>query len=153
MRGSISGYVISVRKFITATAIDIKRKIPIKRIYNRVIFDELVKQPRAFQFNLTEDVDVEWAGHPNWFFRISKYTMPFIKSEYIPECKFLSDYVDVFPHDLENYVLKPLFSFSGSGVIFHLTKKDLENIPPEQRTDYLLQRKVQYEPIIQFVSV
>lgn len=124
-------------------------KIPIKRIYNRVIFDELVKQSQSFQFNLTENVDVEWAGHPNWFFRISKYTMPFIKSEYIPECKFLSDYVDVFPLDLENYVLKPLFSFSGSGVIFHLTQKDLDNIPSEKRADYLLQRKVQYEPIIQ----
>ena len=125
------------------------RKIKIERIYNRVIFDELVKQTNSnYSFNLTEDVDVEWAGHPNWFFRISKYTMPFIKSEYIPECKFLSDY-DQFPSDLENYVLKPLFSFSGSGVLFHVTQKDIDNIPSELRPDYLLQRKVEYEPIIQ----
>ena len=69
------------------------REIKIKRIYNRVIFDELVKRTDLkLEFNLTEDVDVEWAGHPNWFFRISKYTMPMIKSRYIPECKFLSDY-------------------------------------------------------------
>lgn len=125
------------------------KKIHIQRIYNRVIFDELVKQTGSiFSFNLTEDVDVEWAGHPNWFFRISKYTMPFIKSEFIPECKFLSDYVR-FPPDLENYVLKPLFSFSGSGVFFHVTQRDIDNIPADQRHDYLLQRKVQYEPVIQ----
>ncbi|MEK6782951.1 MAG: hypothetical protein AABY93_14730 [Bacteroidota bacterium] len=125
------------------------RKIHIQRIYNRVIFDELVKLTGSnFKFNLTEDVDVEWAGHPNWFFRISKYTMPFIKSEFIPECKFLSDY-DQFPTDLENYVLKPLFSFSGSGVFFHVTQKDIDNIPADQRHDFLLQRKVHYEPVIQ----
>jgi hypothetical protein len=125
------------------------RKIHIQRIYNRVIFDELVKLTGSnFQFNLTEDVDVEWAGHPNWFFRISKYTMPFIKSEFIPECRFLSEY-DQFPTDLENYVLKPLFSFSGSGVFFHVTQPDIDNIPAEQRHDFLLQRKVHYEPVIQ----
>lgn len=125
------------------------KKIKINRIYNRVIFDELVKQTDSrYAFNLTEDVDVEWAGHPNWFFRISKFTMPFIKSEYIPECKFLSDY-NRFPADLENYVLKPLFSFSGSGVMFHVTQKDIDSIPTELRPTYLLQRKVKYEPVIQ----
>ncbi len=125
------------------------KKIQIKRIYNRVIFDELVKQADSnYQFNLTEDVDVEWAGHPNWFFRISKYTMPFIKSEFIPECKFLSDFIE-FPTDLENYVLKPLFSFSGSGVLFNVVQEDIDNITVDQRKDFLLQRKVQYEPVIQ----
>jgi len=125
------------------------KEIPIKRIYNRVIFDELVKRTDLkLDFNLTEDVDVEWAGHPNWFFRISKYTMPLIKSNFIPECKFLSEYSSL-PEDLENYVLKPLFSFSGSGVIFHLQKSDLDSISPAERRNYLLQRKVQYEPVIQ----
>jgi hypothetical protein len=125
------------------------KKIKIKRIYNRVIFDELVKQAGSnYQFNLTEDVDVEWAGHPNWFFRISKYTMPFIKSEFIPECKFLSDFIE-FPSDLENYVLKPLFSFSGSGVVFNVVQDDIDNIPVDERKDFLLQRKVRYEPVIQ----
>ena len=125
------------------------RTIPIHRIYNRVIFDELVKRTDLkLQFNLTEEVDVEWAGHPNWFFRISKFTMPFIKSPYIPECKFLHEYTS-FPSDLENYVLKPLFSFSGSGVIFHVTQKDIDAIPSAERENFMLQRKVQYEPVIQ----
>lgn len=124
------------------------KRIPIHRIYNRVIFDELVKRTDLkLAFNLTEEVDVEWAGHPNWFFRISKYAMPLIASEYIPTCKFLHEY-DSFPTDLENYVLKPLFSFSGSGVIFHLTRADLEAIPVSERNNFILQKKVQYEPVV-----
>lgn len=125
------------------------REIAIKRIYNRVIFDELVKRTDLqLSFNLTEDVDVEWAGHPNWFFRISKYTMPMIKSRFIPECRFLSDYKE-FPQDLENYVLKPLFSFSGSGVVFHVKKQDVLDIPENRRHEFMLQRKVSYMPVIE----
>jgi hypothetical protein len=125
------------------------KSVEIKRIYNRVIFDELVKRTDLkLEFNLTEDVDVEWAGHPNWFFRISKFTMPMIKSRYIPECRFLSEFRQ-FPADLENYVLKPLFSFSGSGVVFHVTTDDIERIPDHERPNYMLQRKVQYLPVVQ----
>lgn len=125
------------------------KRIPIKRIYNRVIFDELVKRSDVkIQFNLTNDVDVEWAGHPNWFFRISKFSMSLIKSQYIPECRYLSEY-ETLPKDLENFVLKPLFSFSGSGVIFHVKEADIISIPSAERHNYLLQRKVNYEPVIQ----
>ncbi len=124
------------------------KKTEIHRIYNRVIFDELVtRTDLKLAFNLTEEVDVEWAGHPNWFFRISKYLMPFIKSQYIPECKLLSEYKE-FPRDLENYVLKPLFSFSGSGVVFNVTPKDLNSVPESQYRAFMLQRKVQYQPVI-----
>jgi hypothetical protein len=124
------------------------KRVGIKRIYNRVIFDELVKRSDLkLSFHLTDDVDVEWAGHPNWFFRISKYTMPLIKSRYIPECRFLSEY-KAYPNDLENYVLKPLFSFSGSGVVFNVTPADLTAVPENERHHYMLQRKVQYEPIV-----
>jgi uncharacterized protein (UPF0248 family) len=125
------------------------RRIPIHRIYNRVIFDELARRTDLkLQFHLTEDVDVEWAGHPNWYYRISKFTMPFIKSAFVPECRFLNELSSI-PGDLENYVLKPLFSFSGSGVIFHVTQKDVDAIPASEHSNYLLQRKVQYEPVIE----
>ena len=125
------------------------KRIKIERIYNRVIFDELEKRKDLqLAFNLTEDVDVEWAGHPNWFYRISKYTMPLIKNKYIPECKYLSEY-KVYPSDLENYVLKPLFSFSGSGVIFNITSHDLNSISDSHRHEFMLQRKVQYQPVVQ----
>jgi hypothetical protein len=124
------------------------KRTAIKRIYNRVIFDELLaRKDLKLSFNLTEDVDVEWAGHPNWFFRISKYTMPFIKSPYVPECRFLNDF-NAFPEDLENYVLKPLFSFSGTGVVFHVKKDDLDRIPVSEYPNFMLQRKVAYEPVI-----
>jgi hypothetical protein len=122
---------------------------PIHRIYNRVIFDELLgKKDLKTNFHLTEDVDVEWAGHPNWFFYISKYTMPFLNSRAVPECKFLNEYSSL-PKDLDQYVLKPLFSFSGSGVIFNVTEKDILDIPLSERKNFLLQRKVHYQPIVQ----
>ncbi len=124
------------------------KRIEIRRIYNRVIFDELVKRTDLnLSYQLTDDVDVEWSGHPNWFFRISKYTMPLIKSRYIPDCRFLSEYQN-YPKDLENYVLKPLFSFSGSGVVFNVTTADLDAVPENERHHYMLQRKVQYEPVV-----
>jgi hypothetical protein len=124
-------------------------EVPIHRIYNRVIFDELLAQKDLkTEFHLTEDVDVEWAGHPNWFFYISKYTMPFLESNSVPECKFLSEY-ERLPQNLDQYVLKPLFSFSGSGVIFHVTEQDIKNIPESERKNFMLQRKVHYEPVIQ----
>ncbi len=121
-------------------------KKPIKRIYNRVIFDELTqREDLKRQFNITDDVDVEWVAHPNWFFRISKYTMPFLKSKYVPETIFLSD-VKVMPQDLENWVLKPLFSFSGQGVIFDVTPDDYNGV--KNRSEYILQRKVTYAEAI-----
>jgi hypothetical protein len=124
-------------------------KTEIKRIYNRVIFDEFSRRTDLkCQFNLTEDIDVEWAGHPNWFFRVSKYVMPFLDSPYVPQSRFLSD-VHEIPTDLENYVLKPLFSFSGTGVKFHVTRQDIDEIPAEERAGFMLQRKVKYEPVLQ----
>jgi hypothetical protein len=125
------------------------REIRIQRIYNRVIFDELVqRKDLVTEFHLTEDVDVEWAGHPNWFFYISKYTMPFLNDKAVPQSRFLN-LVDPLPSDLENYVVKPLFSFSGSGVIFNVTREDIDRIPLADRKNFLLQRKVHYEPVIQ----
>lgn len=128
-------------------------RVHIKRIYNRVIFDELRQRPDLQrQFNLTEDVDVEWAGHPNWFARISKFLMPYLPaSEFIPEAKLLSEF-NAIPGDLENFVLKPLFSFSGSGVIVDVTKEDIDAIPANERHLFMLQRKVAYAPVIETMS-
>lgn len=127
------------------------KEIKILRIYNRVIFDELDQMPdlkREFYFK--DDVDVTWVGHPNWFFRISKYTMPLLKSKYVPECLYL-DKVEEYPSDLQNYVLKPLYSFAGSGVRLNVSADELDKI--EDRDNYILQRRVNYEPIIQTPDV
>ena len=124
------------------------KKIQVKRIYNRLIFDDLAKYPDLdTSFKLTDDVDVTWVGHPNWFFRISKFALPFLSSEFIPPTRFVSDYDGKFPSDLENYVLKPLFSFAGSGVKIHVKKDMLEQLPDPE--NYILQKKVVYEPVIQ----
>ncbi len=124
------------------------RKIQVNRIYNRLIFDDLTNFPDLkSQYNLTDDVDVTWVGHPNWFFRISKYTLPLLHSPYVPETRYLSDYQGEFPSDLENFVLKPLFSFAGTGVQLHVTAEELAKIPDP--ANYILQRKVTYEPVVQ----
>lgn len=122
-------------------------EILVRRIYNRVIFDELdLRTDLKLNFHFSDDLDVEWAGHPNWFFRISKFILPFLKGKYFIETTLLSELTEI-PEDLENYVLKPLFSFSGSGVIFHVKKEDIEAVVEKEL--YILQKKVNYMPIVQ----
>jgi hypothetical protein len=118
------------------------RKIAIERIYNRIIFDELEKRndlPRAW--DMTTEVNAEWVGHPNWFFRISKHTLPFMQSAFVPETHFVSD-LKTIPTDLENWVLKPLFSFSGQGVMINVNREDVEKV--DDPSNFILQRKVEY---------
>lgn len=123
------------------------QEIQVKRIYNRVIFDELdLRTDLNLNFDFSSELEVEWAGHPNWFFRISKFILPYLKGKYFIETTLLSDLKEI-PSDLENYVLKPLFSFSGSGVIFHVKKEDIEAVT--EKDLYILQKKVHYKPIIQ----
>lgn len=126
---------------------DKDEEIQVKRIYNRVIFDELdLRTDLQLNFDFSKNYDVEWAGHPNWFFRISKFILPYLKGKYFIETTLLSDLKEI-PEDLENYVLKPLFSFSGSGVIFHVKQEDIEAVT--EKDLYILQKKVHYKPIIQ----
>ena len=122
-------------------------EIQVKRIYNRVIFDELeLRKDLNLSFSFSDDLDIEWAGHPNWFFRISKFILPMLKGKYFIETTLLSDLKEI-PTDLENYVLKPLFSFSGTGVVFHVKKEDIEAVA--EKDLYILQKKVNYIPIVQ----
>jgi SSS family transporter len=121
-------------------------EIPIERIYNRVVFDELYKKQIEFGFRFQDELDVVWLNHPNWFMKISKYCLPLFQNEYVPKAYLLSD-LETYPENLENYVLKPLFSFSGSGVEIDVTPQMLERI--QDRRNYLLQEKVEYAPIVQ----
>jgi len=123
-------------------------KIRLKRIYNRLIFDEITDKRALFKdsFDPREELDVEWVTHPNWFYRISKYTMPFLKSKFVPDTRFLNE-LEQIPDDLENYVLKPLFSFAGMGVIIDVKQSDIHGVQDPE--NWILQRKVNYEPAIQ----
>lgn len=123
------------------------KEIRVRKIYNRVIFDELdLRTDLKLNFDFSSDLNVEWVGHPNWFFRISKFILPYLKGKYFIETTLLSDLKEI-PEDLENYVLKPLFSFSGTGVVFHVTKEDIEAV--KKKDLYILQKKVNYIPIVQ----
>lgn len=124
------------------------QKIRLKRIYNRLIFDEVADDENIFKnsFDPRAALDIEWITHPNWFYRISKYTMPFLNSKFVPETRFLNTVKDI-PTDLENYVLKPLFSFAGMGVIIDVTEADIQQINDPE--NWILQRKVTYEPVIE----
>ena len=124
------------------------RKIQIKRIYNRIIFDDLQQQEPAIQEKgklLLEELNIEWITHPNWFYRISKFTLPFIRHPYVPETFFLNELSSI-PDDLENYVLKPLFSFAGQGVVIDVAKQDIDQVKDPE--NWILQRKVTYAAVI-----
>ena len=123
------------------------KKTVVSRIYNRVIFDDLRSQQASLGkfVDITADLDVEWVPHPNWFYRISKFTLPFIRHPYVPETFFLND-VKQLPGDLDNFVLKPLFSFAGQGVVIDITEKDINNIKDPE--NWILQRKVRYADVI-----
>jgi hypothetical protein len=120
----------------------------IKRIYNRLIFDEIEDDPDIFNraADIRKPFEVEWITHPNWFYRISKFTMPFLHGDYVPQTWFLNQ-IEHIPDDLENYVLKPLFSFAGQGVIIDVTKQDIKSIKDPE--NWILQQKVNYEPVLQ----
>ena len=117
----------------------------VKRIYNRLIFDDLQQQANLGEIiDLKKEYDVKWVPHPNWFYRISKFTLPFIDNPYVPETFFLNEVT--MPVNLDEYVLKPLFSFAGMGVVIDVTQQDIDNIKDPE--NWILQRKVHYAPII-----
>jgi hypothetical protein len=124
------------------------KRVPIKRIYNRAIVDELERKEIKLNFDWRDDLDVEWAGHPNWYFRISKFSIPYLKHESVPKTWFL-DQMDEIPPDLENYALKPLYSFAGLGVLIAPKKEDIAAIPREKRPYYILQERMHFEPLIE----
>ena len=124
------------------------KNVRIERIYNRAIVDELERKKVRPAFDWRDDLDVEWAGHPNWYFRISKFSIPYLKHPSVPKTWFL-DQLNEIPHDLENYALKPLYSFAGLGVVIAPKERDITAIPPETRPYYILQERMNFEPVIE----
>ena len=124
------------------------RRVPIRRIYNRVIPDELARTGVTLPFDYRDDLDVEWVGHPAWYFRISKFSIPFLRHPCVPRTWFL-DQLAAVPEDRDNYLLKPLFSFAGGGIVFAPSNADLAAIPPEARSNYILQERMAFAPVIE----
>lgn len=124
------------------------KEVAIERIYNRAIVDELERKGVALPFDFRDDLQVEWAGHPNWYFRISKYSIPYLKHASVPRTWFLDQMTEV-PPDLENFVLKPLYSFAGLGVKIAPSRADLDTIPADKRSKYILQERLDFTPVVE----
>lgn len=129
------------------------RLVPVRRIYNRAIVDELVQKRITLPFDYRDELDVEWAGHPNWYFRISKFSIPFLRHPTVPPAVFLDDWFagkgrDLLPSERDQWVFKPLYSFAGKGIQFGPSEAELAAIPAAQRHDYLLQQRVRFQPVI-----
>lgn len=121
------------------------RETRIERIYNRVIFDELIRRPDLNPpFRFQDDLDVTWVGHPNWYFRISKHSLPFLKTAHTSPAYF----ADEFPaHEaIDDFVLKPLYSFAGLGVDMEPSLEKLAAL--EKPHEWILQKKVQYAEFV-----
>ena len=131
-----------------------KRLVPIHRIYNRAIVDELIQKRVHLQFDYREQFDIEWAGHPNWYFHISKFSIPYLDHPCVPSAVFLDDWFregdsERLPEDRDQWILKPLFSFAGKGIQFAPTDEVLAAIPPQDHRNYLLQQRVKFENVIE----
>jgi hypothetical protein len=122
--------------------------VPIERIYNRTIVDELERKGIELPFDFRDDLDAEWAGHPNWYFRISKYSIPYLKHPSVPRTWFLDQLTEV-PAGLENFVLKPLYSFAGLGVVIAPSRADIDAIPAAKRGEYILQERLNFTPVVE----
>ena len=127
------------------------RPTRITRIYNRIVPDELRGSSIALPFSFTDDLDVEWAGHPNWYFRWSKHSLPWLRHPAVPEAHLLSN-VAALPDDLDRWVLKPLFAFAGAGVKVDVSAADVAAVPEAQRGHTMLMRKVEYDPVLETVD-
>jgi hypothetical protein len=123
------------------------REVRVRRIYNRVVFDELEVKNIALPFDYRDQLDVEWTPHPNWYWIWSKYSLPFLDHPAVPRATFVSD-LPAIPEDLSRFVLKPLFSFAGGGVNVEPTPADIERIPADQRPFWCVQEKIAYEPAL-----
>lgn len=127
---------------------------PIRRIYNRVIVDELIQKQIKLPFDYRDDLQVEWAGHPNWYFQISKFSIPYLRHKTVPEAVFLDEWLrgggsERLHSDREQLLLKPLFSFAGKGIVFAPSDEELASIPGERQRDYLVQERVKFAPVIE----
>jgi hypothetical protein len=122
--------------------------VAIGRIYNRTILDELIRRGLKTPFDYRDELDIEWAGHPNWYFRISKFSLPWLKHPSVPRAWLLKD-LERLPGDPDDFVLKPLYSFAGTGIVFAPSKADLDAIPERDRDKYLVQERVRFEPLIE----
>jgi hypothetical protein len=133
--------------------------VPVHRIYNRAIVDEILAKQIKLPFSYDEPLAVEWAGHPNWYFAISKFSLPYLDHPSVPPAFFLDAWLEksaqgALPPELaslprEEWILKPLFGFAGRGILFGPSDEQLAAIPAEVRHGYLMQQRMHFTPVIE----
>jgi len=124
------------------------REVPVRRIYYRLVPDEMERRALALPFDVRQELDVEWAPHPNWFFIWSKSSLPFLDHPAVPQTRLLCDVPDVLAALRAGCVLKPLFSFAGAGVNLAPTLADVAAIPERERDAWCLQERIEYAPAL-----
>ena len=127
------------------------RRVPVRRIYNRIVFDELERKRMELPFRFTDELEVSWCPHPNWYWVWSKYSLPQLSHPAIPRARLLSEALAA-GEPLEGKVLKPLFSFAGSGVKVEPTAADVAAIAPDERAHWLLQDRIEYARALEMPS-
>jgi hypothetical protein len=126
------------------------RLAPVERIYNRAIVDEIIAKRVALPFRYEEPLAVEWAGHPNWYFLLSKFSLPFLDHPAVPRAWFLDDWLGGQAPALprERWILKPLFAFAGRGIQFAPSDEELRAIPADERRGWIMQERMHFAPTI-----
>jgi hypothetical protein len=124
------------------------RRVPVRRIYNRIVFDELIRTNAPLPFDFRDDLDVRWVPHPNWYWTWSKASLPLLSHPTVPKATVVSEFGPVPPDVGARYVLKPLFSFAGGGVNVDPSPEDVARIPEPERAHWVLQEKIAYDPCI-----
>ena len=122
-------------------------RLQVKRIYNRMVFDELEVKKAHIPFKWNDDLELTWCSHPNWYWVWSKFSLPHIDHVAVPRARYLSQ-IQGIPENLDRYVLKPLFSFAGAGVVIDVTRESIEKVPADQRDKWVLQDKIAYADAI-----
>jgi hypothetical protein len=117
----------------------------VRRIYQRIVFDELERLGGSLPFDPHEVMDVEWASHPEWYFLWSKVSLLELDHPAVPRTIRLTD-MGAIPDDLENWVLKPLYSFAGTGVVIDPTPEDFAKVPEKDAYEWVIQEKIEYAP-------
>ena len=120
------------------------REVPIRRIYNRVIFDEVERKGLDLSHIFRRDLGRHLGrASRTGTSRSASSRCPSSAAATARRTWFVSDLAEL-PADLENYVLKPLFSFAGLGVELGPSPERLRSLPDPE--NFILQRRVDYAP-------
>ena len=112
-----------------------------------MIPDDLERTGIEMPFDYRDDLDVEWTGGPGLVLPHQQ-----VLDSVSPASVGAEDTVSTsgrrLPDDRDGWLLKPLFSYAGGGILFSPTDADVAAIPAGERHLYVLQERVAFTPTI-----